>query len=69
MRRAGAGPLFAKYILIAVIRTTAARRPPLSISTMNDLPGYDIEEVCGEVFGLTVRSRNVGVSASVGLLR
>jgi uncharacterized protein YbjQ (UPF0145 family) len=30
------------------------------ISTMNDLPGYRIEEVLGEVFGLTVRSRNVG---------
>jgi uncharacterized protein YbjQ (UPF0145 family) len=30
------------------------------ISTMNDLPGYAIEEVLGEVFGLTVRSRNVG---------
>ena len=27
---------------------------------MNDLPGYEIEEVLGEVFGLTVRSRNVG---------
>ena len=27
---------------------------------MNDLPGYDIEEVFGEVFGLTVRSRNLG---------
>jgi uncharacterized protein YbjQ (UPF0145 family) len=30
------------------------------ISTMNDLPGYAVEEVVGEVFGLTVRSRNVG---------
>ena len=30
------------------------------ISTMNDLPGYDVTEVLGEVFGLTVRSRNVG---------
>ena len=30
------------------------------ISTMNDLPGYEIEEVFGEVFGLTVRSRNIG---------
>src|SRR5881409_3589476 len=30
------------------------------ISTMNELPGYEIEEVLGEVFGLTVRSRNVG---------
>jgi len=27
---------------------------------MNDLPGYEVEEVLGEVFGLTVRSRNVG---------
>jgi uncharacterized protein YbjQ (UPF0145 family) len=26
--------------------------------TTNDIPGHDIEEVFGEVFGLTVRSRN-----------
>jgi uncharacterized protein YbjQ (UPF0145 family) len=30
------------------------------VTTMNDLPGYRVEEVLGEVFGLTVRSRNVG---------
>jgi uncharacterized protein YbjQ (UPF0145 family) len=30
------------------------------IATTNDLPGYEVEEVFGEVFGLTVRSRNVG---------
>jgi uncharacterized protein YbjQ (UPF0145 family) len=30
------------------------------ISTVNDLPGYTIGEVLGEVFGLTVRSRNIG---------
>src|SRR6187551_698237 len=30
------------------------------ITTMNDLPGYSVDEVLGEVFGLTVRSRNVG---------
>jgi uncharacterized protein YbjQ (UPF0145 family) len=30
------------------------------ISTMNDLPGYQVVEVRGEVFGLTVRSRNIG---------
>jgi len=30
------------------------------ITTMNDLPGYEIEEVFGEVFGLTVRARNIG---------
>ena len=29
------------------------------ISTMNDLPGYRIDEVLGEVFGLTVRSRGM----------
>jgi uncharacterized protein YbjQ (UPF0145 family) len=27
---------------------------------MNDLPGYEVTEVLGEVFGLTVRSRNIG---------
>ena len=30
------------------------------ISTMNDVPGYEITAVLGEVFGLTVRSRNIG---------
>ena len=30
------------------------------VTTMNDLPGYRVAEVYGEVFGLTVRSRNVG---------
>jgi uncharacterized protein YbjQ (UPF0145 family) len=30
------------------------------LSTMNDLPGYEVTEVLGEVFGLTVRSRNIG---------
>ena len=37
------------------------------ISTMNDLPGYEIEEVYGEVFGLTVRARNVGSQIGAGL--
>jgi uncharacterized protein YbjQ (UPF0145 family) len=30
------------------------------ISTMNDVPGYQVTEVLGEVMGLTVRSRNIG---------
>ena len=30
------------------------------IATTNELPGYVIDEVYGEVFGLTVRSRNLG---------
>jgi uncharacterized protein YbjQ (UPF0145 family) len=37
------------------------------ISTMNDLPGHEIEEVFGEVFGLTVRSRNLGSQIGAGL--
>ena len=36
------------------------------ITTMNDLPGYEIEDVIGEVFGLTVRSRNVGSQIGAG---
>ena len=37
------------------------------ISTMNDIPGYEITEVLGEVFGLTVRSRNIGSQFGAGL--
>lgn len=37
------------------------------ISTMNDLPGYQIDEVYGEVFGLTVRARNIGSQIGAGL--
>jgi uncharacterized protein YbjQ (UPF0145 family) len=37
------------------------------ISTMNDLPGYQIDEVMGDVFGLTVRSRNVGSQIGASL--
>ena len=28
------------------------------VVTSNDIPGWEIRQVCGEVFGLTVRSRN-----------
>ena len=37
------------------------------ITTANDLPGYEITETLGEVFGLTVRSRNVGSQIGAGL--
>ena len=37
------------------------------ISTMNDVPGYEISEVLGEVFGLTVRARNVGSQLGASL--
>ena len=37
------------------------------ITTMNDIPGYTIDEVYGEVFGLTVRSRNIGSQMGASL--
>jgi uncharacterized protein YbjQ (UPF0145 family) len=36
------------------------------ISTMNDVPGYRVTSVLGEVFGLTVRSRNLGSQIGAG---
>ncbi len=37
------------------------------VTTMNDLPGYEVDEVYGEVMGLTVRSRNIGSQIGAGL--
>ncbi|HEY7268995.1 MAG TPA: YbjQ family protein [Dehalococcoidia bacterium] len=37
------------------------------VVTMNDIPGYEVEEVIGEVFGLTVRSRNWASTILTGL--
>jgi uncharacterized protein YbjQ (UPF0145 family) len=37
------------------------------VTTMNDLPGYVVDEVYGEVMGLTVRSRNLGSQVGAGL--
>ena len=37
------------------------------ITTSIDLPGYDITAVQGEVFGLTVRARNIGAGCIAGL--
>ena len=37
------------------------------IATTNEVAGHEIEEVYGEVFGLTVRSRNVGSQLGAGL--
>ena len=36
------------------------------ITTGNDLPGYQVTEVLGEVFGLTVRSRNAFSQVGAG---
>ncbi len=37
------------------------------VTTMNDLPGYRVTQVHGEVFGLTVRSRHVGSDIGASL--
>jgi uncharacterized protein YbjQ (UPF0145 family) len=37
------------------------------VTTMNDIPGYEVDEVFGEVMGLTVRSRNIGSQIGSGL--
>jgi uncharacterized protein YbjQ (UPF0145 family) len=36
------------------------------IVTTNDIPGWEIQRVCGEVFGLTVRSRNAFAQIGAG---
>ena len=37
------------------------------VVTTNDLPGYQIDEVLGEVWGITVRSRNAFSQVGAGL--
>ena len=37
------------------------------VVTTNDVPGYRVDRVIGEVFGLTVRSRNLGSQLGAGL--
>ncbi|MFJ7152213.1 YbjQ family protein [Streptomyces sp. NPDC100445] len=42
-------------------------RPDVLVVTTNDVPGYRVREVLGEVFGLTVRSRHLGSQIGAGL--
>lgn len=37
------------------------------VTTMNDLPGFEVAQVIGEAFGLTVRSRNMFSDIGAGL--
>ncbi|MBF9068732.1 YbjQ family protein [Streptacidiphilus fuscans] len=41
--------------------------PDVLVVTTNDIPGYKVERIIGEVFGLTVRSRNIGTQIGAGL--
>jgi uncharacterized protein YbjQ (UPF0145 family) len=48
-------------------RPTTKEESHVLITTANDLPGYEVTETLGEVFGLTVRSRNLGSQLGAGL--
>ncbi|MFF2744357.1 YbjQ family protein [Kitasatospora sp. NPDC058048] len=37
------------------------------VVTTNDIPGFRVDHVIGEVFGLTVRSRHLGSQVGAGL--
>jgi uncharacterized protein YbjQ (UPF0145 family) len=37
------------------------------VVTSNDIPGYQVRAVFGEIFGVTVRARNVGAGFTAGL--
>ncbi|MEU8920002.1 YbjQ family protein [Kitasatospora sp. NPDC048545] len=37
------------------------------VVTTNDIPGFRVDRVIGEVFGLTVRSRHIGSQIGAGL--
>ncbi|MEV6116588.1 YbjQ family protein [Streptomyces sp. NPDC052109] len=42
-------------------------QPDVLVVTTNDVPGYRVQQVIGEVFGLTVRSRHLGSQIGAGL--
>jgi uncharacterized protein YbjQ (UPF0145 family) len=50
----------AGHISRRVAEREARDMDEILVTTMNDVPGYEIEEVLGSVFGLTVRSRHIG---------
>jgi len=53
--------------LLPKLPAEAAEEDAVLISTANDLPGHEIDRVLGEVFGLTVRSRNLGSQLGASL--
>ena len=48
-------------------RVMDAALDKILVTTMNDVPGYEIVAVYGEVFGLSVRVRNVFSNFGAGL--
>ena len=54
------------HSLRLISAATPQKGPRVLIVTTNDLPGWEIQRVCGEVFGLTVRSRNAFAQIGAG---
>src|SRR6185503_12566072 len=54
----GCCPYAVRAPLPAAYDPTSSHGGPMLVVTTNDIPGWEIRQVCGEVFGLTVRSRN-----------
>ncbi|MFI8093923.1 YbjQ family protein [Streptomyces sp. NPDC086080] len=44
-----------------------AQDSPVLVVTTNEVPGHEVKQVIGEVFGLTVRSRHLGSQLGAGL--
>ena len=49
-----------------VVASVRRMEDDIIITTMNDLPGYEVVQVHGEVFGLIVRARNVFSNIGAG---
>jgi uncharacterized protein YbjQ (UPF0145 family) len=50
-----------RLLATAGVRISSRRMSDdIIITTMNDLPGYEVVDVYGEIFGLVVRSRHLG---------
>jgi uncharacterized protein YbjQ (UPF0145 family) len=47
------------FVSRADLESVPADTQPMLIVTMNEIPGYRITQVHGDVFGLVVRSRNI----------
>ena len=65
--QARGGDCVGSHVVIRAFRRARVGSLRMLITTANELPGYDITQVIGEVFGLTVRSRNIGSQLGAGL--
>lgn len=53
--------------LLKKVVVTMAENQEILVATINEIPGREIEQVLGETFGMTVRSRDVFKNIGAGL--